>query len=75
MIPGEMLKKILMLQGNVPCARQVNMLLVLDKCELPPLHLAGEAIKDVEVQIMNTERRFVTQTCLIENINIYRKKW
>jgi hypothetical protein len=51
------------------------MLLVLDKCELPPLHLAGEAIKDVEVQIMNTERRFVTQTCLIENINIYRKKW
>lgn len=34
------------------------MLLVLKVGEFSALHLAGEAVKDVNVQVVNTQRRF-----------------
>jgi hypothetical protein len=74
MIASKMLEKVFMLQGNVPCACKVYMLLVLDKCEMSPLHLAGKGVKDVEVQMMHTQWGFITQTCLIRNIIILSQK-
>jgi hypothetical protein len=58
------LVQIIEVQGDVPRARQVDMFLVLEVGELPPLHLASEAIENVEVEVVHTQRLFVLQTRL-----------
>ena len=52
------LEEILVVEGRVQCACQVYMLLVLKVGELSPLHFAGEAVEDVDVQVVHTQRRF-----------------
>lgn len=62
------LEEILMVEGRIPCACQVYMLLVLQVCELSPLHLAGEVVEYVDVQIVNTQGGLEGQTCLYERL-------
>ena len=62
------LEEVLMVEGRIPCACQVYMLLVLQVCELPPLHLAGEVVEYVDVQIMNTQGGLEGQARLYERL-------
>jgi hypothetical protein len=57
-----------MVEGRVPCACQVYMLLVLQVGELPPLHLAGEVVEYVDVQIVDTQGGLEGQARLYERL-------